>query len=127
MSDQFLKDVGLLGKLSQKSINALREQCNDRLDCNVEARLKATLTESDYEIYSAYLRSDDFAGGFEYLDTKPVYALLLEAETHRIEGEVRAAVPAILAIEECLGHLRDEYEQDFRRFDGCGSDEMPLD
>ena len=126
LSDEFLGGIGL-GLLARESVDALRKYCSSRFDLHVESLLKATLSAEDYEIYSAFFRNDDFAGGFEYIEgTIPAYKPILKAATRLVEDEIRAAVPAILAIEECLGHLRNDYEHRFHSLDGCGRDDTPL-
>jgi hypothetical protein len=124
--DQFFAEIGL-GELPHEAIAILRRQNSERLDFNVEVRVKATLTEADHAKFDAFLENGDAAAAFAYLRAVlPAYQSIIDAETAHLERVLREEAPAIFAIEMALTDVRDVYEKCFSALDGCGGQGPPL-
>jgi hypothetical protein len=124
--DDFLVEIGL-GRLSPEAVATLRKHNNERLDFNVEMRIKAMLSQAEYKKFEAFFKHNNAAGAFDYLKTVlPAYQSIVEAETKRLEAQLAGEASAILAIEIALAGLQDVYEKHFADLDGCGGREPPL-
>ena len=124
--DNFLTKIGL-GGLPLEAKARLRKQCGERLDLNVEMRIKGAMNATEHARFDDLFTSGDVAGAFAYLKMMlPEYQAIVDVEILRLQRALSAEAPAILAVEMAFADVQDLYEKRFSALDGCKGQEPPL-